>query len=339
MKLSKIGLGAGTFSGFYDEFDNQIPHETVVTAFQNGINWVDTSPYYGDSEIRLGKVLQEISKDFPRNTYMISTKVGRYGYHKKDFDYSAERVEKSVMTSLERLGTDYLDYVFCHDVEFIDDIDTVIHVAIPQLFKLKEKGVIRNVGISEIQYKKGQPLDIILTYCHANIHNKQGVEKIKDFRRAGVKTVVMASPLSMGLLRSQGPPDWHPASKELKDAVRECVKVCSQEGVELADLSLRAAFSLAFGASNISPSELGGETSDYVADGYVVGMLGESQVYDAIEALADSKYLVVDNAISSAELPAEKIKSIEKYNACISKVSRILAPFQSYTWPSPDLDA
>lgn len=84
------------------------------TAVDNGINFIDVSPYYGHykAETVLGKALKEI----PRDKYYLSTKVGRYG---KDgvntWDYSAKRVTDSVYESMERLNIDYIDLINVHD--------------------------------------------------------------------------------------------------------------------------------------------------------------------------------------------------------------------------------
>ena len=103
-----------------------------------GINVFDTSPYYGASEFVLGDALEAVRDEFPRSSYYIQTKVGRYGLTAKDFDYSAERVTNSVKESMRRLHTDYLDLVLCHDVEFVKFEDVVgPGGALEGLFKLK----------------------------------------------------------------------------------------------------------------------------------------------------------------------------------------------------------
>jgi D-arabinose 1-dehydrogenase len=84
-----------------------------------GIRAFDTSPYYDNSEIVLGSALQALSHEFPRGTYQILTKVGRYGPTSEDFDYSRDAVRRSVRRSLRRMHTSYLDVVYVHDIEFV----------------------------------------------------------------------------------------------------------------------------------------------------------------------------------------------------------------------------
>ncbi|MCO5565260.1 hypothetical protein L7F22_018933 [Adiantum nelumboides] len=113
-------LGKGIFTD--DEIlQSTEPYRVIRLAFQYGIRAIDTSPFYHPSEISLGRILKALSKEYPRESYYLQTKVGRYGQEKKDFDYSPDRIRESVATSLRRLNTTYLDSVVLHDVEFVCD--------------------------------------------------------------------------------------------------------------------------------------------------------------------------------------------------------------------------
>ncbi len=99
---------------FTKENDEQERDETIKKiidkAFDSGINYFDTSPWYGNSESYLGKAL--IGR--PRNTYYIATKVGRYNLDKHEkywFDFSYDRTIKSVENSLKVLNCGYIDLV------------------------------------------------------------------------------------------------------------------------------------------------------------------------------------------------------------------------------------
>ena len=67
----------------------------------------------------LGTALKALENEFPRGTYKLLTKVGRYGPSATDFDYTPTTIRRSVHRSLQRLRTEYLDVVYLHDVEFI----------------------------------------------------------------------------------------------------------------------------------------------------------------------------------------------------------------------------
>lgn len=68
----------------------------------------------------LGKALKALG--VPRGEYIVSTKCGRYV---DGFDFSAERVTKSIDESLERLQLSYVDILQCHDIEF-GNLDQVL---------------------------------------------------------------------------------------------------------------------------------------------------------------------------------------------------------------------
>lgn len=102
MKVSNLSFGASSLGGVFHNVREAEGIKAVHTAVDNGMNFIDVSPYYGHykAEIVLGKAL----KDIPRDKYYLSTKVGRYG---KDgvnlWDYSAKRAIESVYESMERL--------------------------------------------------------------------------------------------------------------------------------------------------------------------------------------------------------------------------------------------
>ena len=77
MYVSNLSFGASSLGGVFHEADEARSMEAVFAAVENGINFIDVSPYYGHykAETVLGKALKEI----PRNKYYLSTKVGRYG--------------------------------------------------------------------------------------------------------------------------------------------------------------------------------------------------------------------------------------------------------------------
>ena len=107
-----------------------------------GINLLDTAPAYGSSEQRLGKLLTD------RQDWVICTKVGEEFLNgKSSYDFSETHVRHSIERSLRNLNTDYLDIVLVHS----DDNDMHISestACLPTLMDLKEKGLIRAVGMS-----------------------------------------------------------------------------------------------------------------------------------------------------------------------------------------------
>ncbi|KAF8938522.1 NADP-dependent oxidoreductase domain-containing protein [Dissophora ornata] len=254
MGVSPIVYGTSAFAQLYNPIKAHWPAEACKRAIDLGINTFDTSPYYGNSEHVLGKALQSISETHPRSTYYLSTKVGRYGLKRVEFDYSKERVRESVEESMGRLQTDYLDIVYAHDVEFVS-VESAVE-AVTELFRLKAAGKIKYVGISGyplpyllalipvLHERVGQKLDIIMTYCHYNLHNTLLQDYIDNFKDLGIQNVWSASPVSMGLLRSHTPaPAWHPAPPRLLSAVQDCIEIVDKQtpGKDLAEVAVKFA--------------------------------------------------------------------------------------------------
>lgn len=211
-------------------------------AVKAGVNFFDTSPYYGRgrSETVLGKALHGL----PRDSFVVSSKVGRYDTDK--FDFSAERVTKSVDESLARLGLEYLDVVQCHDVEF-GDLHQVATETIPALLRLKETGKVRAIGVTGypveifpylVAATPPNSVDVILSYCNYCLQNDRLQAILEAMRRENVG-VINASALSMGLLTKRGPPDWHPAPPSLREKARQASDFCEERGTPLASVALR----------------------------------------------------------------------------------------------------
>ena len=147
--IPPLGLGGATFSTQFNpspDDEARLPVQGILRrALSLGINLIDTSPYYGNSEIVLGRALRAVWKDgWSRDGMFICTKVGRIKID--EFCYEPSWVRKSVERSLERLGVRVLDVVYCHDVEFVTKKEVL--AAVRELYKLRDEGKIRYVGIS-----------------------------------------------------------------------------------------------------------------------------------------------------------------------------------------------
>ncbi|KAG2362040.1 Aldo/keto reductase [Suillus spraguei] len=290
-----IIFGTATFSRIYNEADHisgVTPLRAARLALRYGLNAFDTAPYYGDSEIILGNALRALRPEFPRDSYTLITKVGRYP---TEFDYTPEAIESSIARSLRRLHTNYLDVVYLHDVEFVadeklprrggnhvtalgeereqyglnedqegeiyTDKDHKVLSAVKKLFELRDdRGVIKRVGISGfplptllrlailIQKRLGKPVDLVMSFCHLTLQNSTLEQFKSEFgSRAGVKQVVNASPIAMGLLRPS-PLQAHPAPLEIREVAKRAVQLSDEwdvSGTGLPDLALQYAFTRA----------------------------------------------------------------------------------------------
>jgi len=239
LKLSVVSYGAASIGNEYGNLDEAQGIRSLHLALDGGVNFIDTSPYYGRtlSEKVLGKAFKEI----PRDRFIIGTKCGRYDVDQ--FDFSAERVTRSVDESLQRMGLDWLDIIQCHDIEF-GNLQQVMDEALPTLRKLQEQGKVRFVGVTGFPLKifrtvlDRAELDCMLSYCHYSLNNTSLLGLISWLKHRGVG-IMNASPFSERLLTRQPLPAWHHAPPVLREYCRKAVEYCERKGVDIASLAIR----------------------------------------------------------------------------------------------------
>ena len=245
LEISKLSFGASSLGAVFHDIKEAEGIQAVYTAIDEGLNFIDVSPYYGHlkAETVLGKALKEL----PRDKYFLSNKVGRYG---KDgvntWDYSGKRATDSVYESMERLNIDYIDLINVHDIEFAD-LQQVVDETLPALVALREKGVVGHVGITDLQLENLQwvidhsapgTVESVLNFCHHCLNDDKLVDFLDYFEERGIG-VINASPLSMGLLSQRGASDWHPAPKPLMEACKRAAQHCASKNYPIEKLAIQ----------------------------------------------------------------------------------------------------
>ncbi|KAI5078596.1 hypothetical protein GOP47_0006267 [Adiantum capillus-veneris] len=302
LRVSKLAFGASPLGNVFGDVKEEDAIASVHEAARLGINFFDTSPYYGGTlaEQVLGKALKTLP--LPRDSYIVSSKCGRYI---DGFDFSATRVTQSVDESLARLNLSYIDIMQCHDIEF-GSLDQIITETIPALLKLKESGKIRFIGITGLPLKIFKyvlervpegTIDVVLSYCHYSLNDTALEDLIPYLKSKGVG-IISASPLSMGLLTGNGPPSWHPAPKELQAACAEAAAYCKKNGQNISKLAIQFAL----------------ENHDIATT--LVGMNSMEQVKENVRACIE---------IQNGQLMEMAI---------LKDIKGILEPVKNLTWPS-----
>ena len=239
LAVSILGFGASPLGEEFGRIDPAEGERAVHAAIDAGVNFFDTSPYYGRtlSETRLGQALRG-----RREKVILATKCGRYDAD--DFDFSAARIERSLDESLERLQTDYLDILHLHDIEFVDRRQ-ILDEALPAAMRLKESGKVRFVGVTGLQLEiledvaRKSDVDVVLSYARYNLLIQDLDRSLRPWCEAQGLGLINASPLLLGALTQAGPPPWHPAPKEALAACAKAAAACAAEGVDIARLALR----------------------------------------------------------------------------------------------------
>jgi L-galactose dehydrogenase len=282
LNVSVVGFGCAPLGDIFGTVDPKEGERAVHLAVDSGINFFDTSPYYGVtlSETRLGSAL--VGR---RDKVVLATKCGRYG--KADFDFSAKRVIASMDESLQRLQTDYIDLFHIHDVEF-GDVELIVHETLPALRQLQEQGKARYIGVTGYPPKllrriaEAVPVDVILTYCHYNLMNTEMDGVLTGFARERGIGLINASGLHMGMLTEQGPSDWHPAPPAVKEAAGKAVEYCRSHGANISEVALRFCLDHPYVASTLVGI---GNTQQVEASLKLIGMSTDDELVRQLETI------------------------------------------------------
>lgn len=215
----QLGLGGVAIGTAFEDISDDRSHEILQQAWDSGIRYFDTSPWYGltKSERRFGEFL----RDQPRDQFIFSTKVGRI-FHKTEQDevpptmwkkplaydfehnYTADAVKRSIEESLERTGLDHIDIVYVHDLsedQVGDRYPFFMKQAAEGAFKVlsdyRSQGIIKawGMGVNKIEpildcIGKGDP-DICLSATQYSILDHEGAvdRLLPAVRKAGVQLV------------------------------------------------------------------------------------------------------------------------------------------------------
>jgi len=160
--------------------------------------------------------------------------------------------------------------------------------------------------IARLQYERNQPIDVILSYSHYCLHNIKLADYIQEFKYVGVRYIMNASPLSMGLLRNSDPPEWHPASSGLRHAVAQSAMLAERNNINISKLAVQFALDL----NNITST--------------IIGLSNPTEVEDAIASLKE---------VQSRKKGEKVAPEIE--NKVLNEIHQILEPYFNLSWDSP----
>ena len=260
VEVSRLSLGTAALGGLYTSVSDADCKDTVLTAIDNGINFIDTAPHYGKgtSEVRIGKALA--GRD--RSTFVIATKIGRLlvpsttdideffmdadNTVERKFDFSASGVRQSLEGSLERLGLDSVEILFIHDPDA--NADEAILEAYPELDRMRSEGIIKAIGVGMNQCEtptrviKETDIDMVLIAGRYSLLDQKALEGLLPVALERNVDIIAAGVFNSGILANPvkgATYDYVPASDELLAKAVRIREVLDGHGVSLTSAALQ----------------------------------------------------------------------------------------------------
>jgi D-threo-aldose 1-dehydrogenase len=277
--VTRVGLGTAPLGNMYAALTEADAEATVTAAWDAGIRFFDTAPFYGHglAEARLGRVLQR----YPRTEFLLSSKVGRVlepgdadpGIFRVPrgltprFDYSRDGVLRSIDATLERTGLDRIDIALVHDPDAHEQ--EALDGAFPTLVELREAGVVRAIGAGMNQHEmlrrfvEAVDLDCVLLAGRYSLLDRSGAPLLDACAARGVG-VILGGVFNSGVLAADSVHatfDYEPAPAGVLDRTARLRAACGRYGVALP----AAALDFALGHPAVGAVVVGARTAAEIA--------------------------------------------------------------------------
>ena len=265
LAVSQLGFGAAPFGNLLADVSDHATRASVDAALAAGINYFDTAPFYGHglSEHRLGEAL----RGHPRESYVVSSKVGRLlKPHRQQsrspgpfsttlpfdivYDYSYDGAMRSIEDSLQRLGMARLDIVYIHDMtpKWQGDLLEQRYAqsmagAYKALAELRAAGTVGaiGVGINDVglleRYAGDGDFDCFMLAGRYTLLDTGALAKLLPICEHKRISIALAAPYNSGILATGAVPGavyWYaPAPPEILARVGRIEALCARHGVSL----------------------------------------------------------------------------------------------------------
>lgn len=272
VSVTELGLGTAQLGDLYRPSSVKVAREIVDAAWEGGIRYFDTAPFYGLglAERRLGRALQ----DYGRQEFVLSSKVGRVLTDNSDapgfrWDYSARGVRESLHQSLDRLQTTHVDIALIHDPQ--GRLDWAIGEALPTLEEMKEEGLVRAIGIgsgaieAHIPFAESARVDVLMVAGRYTLLEQPAAARLLPLCEANGISVLNAGIFNSGLLASEVPGpegryEYEAASPESLARAQELAAMARRFNTTLP----QAAMAFAASPPSIASIVVGAESADQV---------------------------------------------------------------------------
>ena len=265
--LPRLSYGTANVGNLHRRFSDDEARELLEAAWGAGVRYFDTAPHYGLglSERRLGQFLATR----PREDYVVSTKAGRLlvpdplhgdeldranGFvvpadWRREWDFTADGIRRSLEDSLERLGLDRVDVLYLHDPERFD-LERALATGIPAAVALRAEGLVGAVGLGSMSNAallaaaRTGALDVLMVAGRYTLADQSALDEVLPAAAEHHTPVVAAAVFNSGLLAADPPTadglyDYAAPSAPVLDRTRQIADVCASFGTDLPTAALQ----------------------------------------------------------------------------------------------------
>ena len=251
LEVTEISFGTSSLGSMPDTYGYEVSEDraqkTLKRFFQGPVNMLDTSRNYasGESEKRIGRAIKDNGK-WP-DKFVLSTKLDR---DMNTLKFDKNQARKSLEESLEALGVDSVDILFLHDPEYAKDISEITKKdgAMDELFKIKEEGLAKAVGVAmgkiNIMFPllKNWDFDALISHNRFTLLNREA-DKLFDYAYNKKIAIFNAAPYAGGVL-AKGPSNfkkitYQDVTEEMLRPVKEIEKICKKHNVDIGAAALQ----------------------------------------------------------------------------------------------------
>lgn len=274
LPFTTIGFGTAPLGNLYRPLTEQAARGALDAAWDIGCRYFDTAPLYGLglAETRLNGFLRE-HRDQP---VLLSTKVGRLleacapsertgigqffdtPNRRERYDYSYDGVMRSLAFSLERLGVDAVDILYCHDIDVWTHgsqeaadrrIAEFMAGGYKALDQLRAEGLIKAIGVGVNEWQicermaRAGDFDVFLLAGRYTLLEQESLQSFLPLCAQKGIGIVLGGPFNSGILATGPRPgafyNYNPAPPEILERVGRIEAVCTANGVPLAAAALQ----------------------------------------------------------------------------------------------------
>ena len=275
LTFTELGFGTAPLGNLYKAISDGEARATLDAAWEGGVRYFDTAPLYGLglSETRLNPFL----RDKPRDSYILSTKVGRLieycspehragvgkwfnvPQRRENFDYTYDGVMRSFEHSFSRLGVDQIDILYVHDLcTFSHGSKAASEMRVKEFFagrgyeamiSLRDQGMIKAIGGGVNEWEVCQNLaergdfDLFLLAGRYTLLEQKALDSFLPLCEARGIGIITGGPYNSGILATGAKPgsfyNYDPAPQGIIDRVNAIEVVCSDHNVRMVDAAFQ----------------------------------------------------------------------------------------------------